>query len=79
MTTSDILRAKVDYHKTWIAPLLAGIIGSGAAFWANWGKNPQAEVGWVVAIILFVLVLVFELSNYELSHRRLIDELRKRP
>ena len=72
MKQIEILKAKVDFQKTWFATTLTATIASQIAYWSTSAKDI-----FKLTTACFGIACIIFLFEYHSRHRILIDELRK--
>lgn len=77
MEKKDILRAKIDYHKTMMTISAATAITTTLGAWANYGRNDLAYTSLTISAVLLGASFLGFLSYYVKRHKQLIEELSK--
>ncbi len=75
MDKIGILKAQVDFQKTWFASTLAATIACEIAYWSI--KDTTGKTILELAMICFAIACLIFLFKYRSRHRNLIDELNK--
>lgn len=76
MNKVELLKAKLDFDKTWSTILMAATLTSAIGYWAN-RTNQLASWGFAFMAIAFAFVSLFFIYQYQARHNELIDELTK--
>jgi len=76
MSNVAILKAKVDYHKTWTIITLAATLTTTVGYWVT-RNHKEASSSFAVMVIIFFFATLYFMFRYDRLHRGLIDEFRK--
>ena len=72
----EILKAKVDFHKTWPGVSLTASTSTQVGYWSFYNKNEIAQTTFFWTSILFAAAWFIFVFSYMSRHEKLIDELK---